>query len=56
MECKNAEKQLLPIKHITEAGSYVDSDGVVYLVDSDMELYLVGELDVYALVSNNLEE
>ena len=34
---------------ITEAGSYVDSDGIIYLVESDMALYLAGELDVYAL-------
>ena len=38
--------------YITDAGSYVDSDGVIYLVDSDMELYLAGELDVYALAEN----
>ena len=37
------------ITYITDAGSYVDADGVIYLVDSDMELYLAGELDVYAL-------
>ena len=38
------------ITYITEAGSYVDSDGVIYLVESDMRLYLDGQLDVYALV------
>ena len=37
------------ITYITEAGSYVDADGVIYLTDSDMELYLAGQLDVYAL-------
>ena len=37
---------------ITEAGSYVDSDGIIYLVESDMALYLAGELDVYALAQN----
>ena len=51
-----ARNSSVPIRYITEAGSYVDSNGVVYLVDSDMELYLAGELDVYALVSNNLEK
>ena len=40
------------IWYITEAGSYVDSDGIIYLVESDMELYLAGELDVYALAQN----
>ena len=40
------------ITYITDAGSYVDADGVIYLVDSDMELYLAGELDVYALAEN----
>lgn len=38
---------------ITEAGSYVDSDGIIYLVESDMALYLAGELDIYSLVNNN---
>ena len=42
------------ITYITEAGSYVDSDGIIYLVESDMELYLAGELDVYALAQNAL--
>ena len=37
------------ITFITDAGSYVDSDGIIYLVESDMALYLAGELDVYAL-------
>ena len=40
------------IRYITEAGSYVDSDGIIYLVESDMALYLAGELDVYALAQN----
>ena len=40
------------ITYITDAGSYVDADGVIYLVDSDMELYLAGQLDVYALAEN----
>ena len=40
------------ITYITEAGSYVDANGVIYLVDSDMELYLAGQLDVYALAQN----
>ncbi|MBR5143776.1 MAG: hypothetical protein IKW53_01885, partial [Clostridia bacterium] len=40
------------ITYITDAGSYVDADGVIYLVDSDMELYLAGQLDVYALAQN----
>ena len=40
------------ITYITDAGSYVDTDGVIYLVDSDMELYLAGQLDVYALAQN----
>ena len=40
------------IVYITDAGSYVDSDGIIYLVESDMELYLAGELDVYALAQN----
>ena len=38
------------IRYITEAGSYVDANGVIYLVESDIELFLAGELDVYALV------
>ena len=38
--------------YITDAGSYVDGNGIIYLVDSDMELYLAGELDVYALAEN----
>ena len=40
------------ITYITDAGSYVDADGVIYLVDSDMELYLAGQLDVYALAES----
>ena len=38
------------ITYITDAGSYVDGNGIIYLVESDMALYLAGELDVYALV------
>ena len=41
-----------PRTYITNAGSYVDSQGIIYLVEADMELYLAGELDVYALVDN----
>ena len=41
------------ITYITDAGSYVDADGVIYLVESDMKLYLAGELDVYALADDN---
>lgn len=41
------------IRYITEAGSYVDADGVIYLVESDIELFLAGELDVYALVEQS---
>ena len=59
----NAKEQFTPvpggmnsttpsIRYITEAGSYVDSDGIIYLVESDMALYLAGELDVYALAQN----
>ena len=40
------------IRYITDAGSYVDSNGIIYLVESDMELYLSGQLDVYALAQN----
>ena len=40
------------ITYITEAGSYVDGYGIIYLVESDMALYLAGELDVYALAQN----
>ncbi len=39
------------ICYITEAGSYVNADGVVFLVDSDMTLLLEGQLDVEALVT-----
>ena len=39
------------IRYITEAGSYVDADGVVVLVESDMQLLLAGQLDVEALVA-----
>ena len=38
--------------YITEDGSYVDGNGIIYLVESDMALYLAGELDVYALAEN----
>ena len=38
------------IRYITDAGSYVDAVGNIYLVDSDMELYLAGELDIDALI------
>ena len=31
---------------------HLHRDGVIYLVDSDMELYLAGQLDVYALAQN----
>ena len=59
----NAKEQFTPVPggmnsttpsiwYITDAGSYVDSDGIIYLVESDMELYLAGELDVYALAQN----
>lgn len=41
------------IRYITEAGSYIDANGIIYLVASDMELCLAGELDVYALVSKS---
>ena len=41
------------ITYITDAGSYVDGDGIIYLVESDMSLYLAGELDIYSLVNNN---
>ena len=41
------------IRYITEAGSYVDEDGIIYLVESDMELYLAGELDVHALAEQS---
>lgn len=44
------------IRYITDAGSYVDSDGIIYLVESDMNLLLSGELDVYELAENNLKE
>lgn len=40
------------ITYITEDGSYVDGNGIIYLVESDMALYLAGELDVYALAEN----
>ena len=40
------------ITYITDAGSYVDSNGIIYLVESDMELYLSGQLDIYALAQN----
>jgi hypothetical protein len=40
------------IRYITDAGSYVGPDGNIYLVESDMALYLAGELDVYALVES----
>ena len=39
------------IRYITEAGSYVNADGVVFLVESDMQLLLAGQLDVEALVA-----
>jgi hypothetical protein len=42
------------ITYITEDGSYVDKDGIIYLVETDMELYLAGELDVYALAQDAL--
>ena len=38
------------IRYITDAGSYVDAVGNIYLVDSDMELYLACELDIDALI------
>ena len=40
--------------YITEYGSYVDGNGIIYLVESDMALYLAGELDVYALAQSAL--
>ena len=40
--------------YITDAGSYVDGNGIIYLVESDMALYLAGELDVYALAQSAL--
>lgn len=42
------------ITYITNDGSYVDRDGIIYLVESDMALYLAGELDVYALAQDAL--
>jgi hypothetical protein len=42
------------IRYITDAGSYVGPDGNIYLVESDMALYLAGELDVYALAQDAL--
>ena len=42
------------ITYITEGGSYVDKDGIIYLVESDMALYLAGELDVYTLAQSAL--
>ena len=44
------------VRYITNAGSYVDSNGIIYLVESDMLLLLAGELDVYALAESNLKE
>lgn len=40
------------MRYITEAGSYVDANGIIYLVPSDLELVMAGELDIYALVEN----
>ena len=38
------------IRYITDAGSYVDSTGTIYLVDSDIDLFMAGELDIDALI------
>lgn len=41
-----------PVEYITDNGSYVMSNGIIYLSNVDYELFLSGELDIDSLVNN----
>ena len=42
----------LGITYITEGGSYVRSDGIIVLSETDYLLYLSGELDLDSLINH----